>query len=111
MTAQHGIVGSDSNPIDIPKTQPDPAAFIELESDVRFAKSAGYKKLKAHLEDRIAYYQQCLPDGTPVSQATQQQRQDNWGAANTVIAEYKAAIAYYEQAEGYLKDAKQSPRT
>jgi len=101
MPAQNGIIGSSD--FDTPITiMPENDLRIE-KSMAAFTNSPEYKRLKQHLEERIDFYQTCLPDGTPVSQNNP--TPNDWKVANAIIAEFKAVLFAYEAAREAVEDA------
>lgn len=105
---QHGIMGNDANVLDLPQTQVDDTAFRELENTAKFAKSKEFKILRAHVESRIKYYQEYLPDGRPaVTEPDLEKLKALWPIANAVIGEFKALLDSYDSAVDLVKDERQ----
>lgn len=94
--AQNGIVGDDFG-VTIPETQVAEDALIEEKKAAKYSRSHEYKKLKAHWEERIKYYQTFLPDGRPVV-GLDKVDPNMWVVANTIIAELQNVMNYYEDA-------------
>lgn len=103
MASEFGIIGDDYG-TSLPEMAVDKVEMMEEKKAARFSKTAEFKKLKEHLESRIEFYQQYLPDGRPVNS---QAKPEDWIIANTVIGEFKAIINAYELARETLKDAQQ----
>lgn len=95
---QNGI--PDLGSFQIPKTEVDPSLLDEQQRMARYSKTAEFKKLREHLEQRIAFYQSKLPNGTEVTvlNSDTQQLGQQWIVANAIIGEFKAIIAAYEMA-------------
>lgn len=92
---QNGI--ADESPYRLPEASDvDQKLLAEEKKRAKFAKSAEFKLLKDHLENRIGFYQGFLPNGLPVGAEIPSPEQ--WVAANTIIGELKAIIASFEQA-------------
>lgn len=103
MGAQNGLIGNNDLGVDIPEqTLPKDELLVE-KSMASFATSQEYKRLKEHLEDRIAFYQTCLPDGSLVSQKNP--TPTDWQVANAIIAEFKAVLMAYEAAKEAVSNA------
>lgn len=98
MPAKNGVVGSDAFGVDLPRTELDEETTKEIQQAAKFAKSQDFKDLKAHLENRIAFYQTYLPDGRPVPAVDADKLAPMWIAANVIIGECRAIINGYEQA-------------
>lgn len=102
--AQNGLVG-DSFGTDIPETQVDEKQLVEEQKAAQFSKTAEFQKLKEHLENRINYYQQFLPDGREVVNKPANELGADWIVANTIIGEFKAVIGAYETAKRAIEEA------
>lgn len=99
MPSLNGIMDGETFGTELPETQLDETSAKQAKRVARFARSAEFKELKAHLESRIAFYQTYLPDGTPVvTLKSKQEREDMWIIANAIIGEFKAVLSAYEQA-------------
>lgn len=103
---QNGIVGDDFG-IDLPETQIDTTSLDEEKKAARYSKSEEFKKLRAHMEDRISFYQSQLPDGRPLTDAGKNPSLNDWVVANTLIAEFRAVIGYYDQARETVDNVEQ----
>lgn len=95
---QNGV--PDLGSFQIPKTEIDPSLLDEQQRMARYSKTTEFKKLKEHLENRVAFYQTKLPNGTEVTvhNADTQQLGQQWIVANSIIGELRAIIAAYEGA-------------
>lgn len=103
MGAQHGLIGNNDIGVDIPEqTLPNNELQVER-SMAAFTTSAEYKRLKQHLEERIAFYQTCLPDGSLVAQ--NKPTPTDWQVANSIIGEFKAVLLAYEAAKEAVNNA------
>lgn len=100
---KNGIVGDDFG-MSLPETTVDETQLVEEEKAARYSKSHEYKKLKAHWEARIQFYQRYLPDGRQLSEVPEEERGYMWLAANAIIAELSNAMNYYDTAEEMLKN-------
>lgn len=109
MAAVNGITGDDFQS-DLPRTtsdQPSPevaAELAELARMAKFARSADFKTLKAHLEQRIDFYQKYMPNGQSVLNVPTAEAGAMWQAANCIVGELSAIISSYENAAGQLKE-------
>jgi hypothetical protein len=95
---QNGI--PDLGNFQIPKTEIDPSLLDEQQRMARYSKTAEFKKLKEHLEQRIAFYQTKLPNGSEINllAANTQELGQQWIVSNAIIGEFKAIVAAYEMA-------------
>lgn len=101
---QNTVMGDQNFGTTLPETQVDEAEIKELEKRARFSKTAEFKTLKAHLEGRIAFYQQYLPNGEAVGgKETPEELGRMWIVANIIIGEFRAALASYELAAEEVK--------
>lgn len=107
--ATNGIVGSDY-PTELPETQIDDSQLKEIQAAAAFAKSPQFEELKRHLNTRIEFYQQYLPDGRAVgAQPINEETTMMWVASNVIIGECKAIISSYEAAFDLVKDGTTRP--
>lgn len=103
--AQNGLVGDDFGTL-LPETQIDQEQLATEKNMAKFSRTGEYQKLKSHLESRIRFYQQHLPDGRPLPEAADaQQRGNMWLIANAIIGEFTAVLATYEQASAVVEEA------
>lgn len=100
MGSQNGIVG-DAMGTELPQAVLPEAGLREEQAMARFSKTKEFKRLKAHLEDRIQFFQQYLPDGREVKLITMTDAElgQMWRTANANIAELKGIISAYELAK------------
>lgn len=99
--AQNGIVGQSFG-VDVPQATLPDDKLTEEKKVARFSKTAEFKKLKEHMEGRIAYYQTHLPDGREIEKDPSI---NDWVIANTIIREFKAVISAYEQVAKVVDNA------
>jgi len=102
MGPQNAVIG-DSFGIDIPQTQVQENDLVAEKSMAKFSKSNEFKKLKEHIESRIAFYQTCLPNGEMVAQS--KPTAEDWRVANSIIGEFKAILMSYEEAREAVENA------
>lgn len=105
--AQHGIIGDAEFGVDIPQTVVPEQDLTEERNAAKFSKTREYKRLKEHLERRIAYYQAFLPNGASVLEPKKSMIElgMSWTVASSIIAELKAIIDAYERAGETVADA------
>ena len=72
----------------------------------KFTKTAEFARLKEHLESRIEFYSQYLPDGRPVTEVSNEERGHYWLIASIINGEFKSVIASYMNAAESVKNAK-----
>lgn len=95
MGAQNGIVGDDLG-IELPEIKVPEQDLTAEKNMARFSKSEEFQKLKEHLEGRISFYQNFLPDGRAIGENIPSPEQ--WVIANAIIGEFNAVLGAYEQA-------------
>lgn len=100
MGPQNALIGDQDFGTTLPKTQVEEQDLAAERKAAKFSKTKEFKELKAHIEQRIAFYQTQLPNGDPVVKATT----TDWVVANLVIAEFKAIIDAYERAAEAVKN-------
>lgn len=99
---QNSIPGTDESlGTALPQTQIDDVMLAEERSMARFSKTKEYKRLKEYMEGRIEFFQKYLPDGRPLKTDTVNDK--DWIVANTVIGEFKALLAAYEDAQAAVR--------
>lgn len=101
---QNGIMG-DAHPTELPQAVQTDDQLKEERAMASFTKTEEFKRLKDHLEQRIAYYQQFLPDGTPVVGTDLKKAQEMWVPANIIIQEMRAILGSYELAKEVVTEA------
>lgn len=100
--AEFGIIGDENFGMNIPESQVDTQGLAEERKAAKFSRTAEFRKLKEHLESRIAFYQRFLPDGRPV---VGEISTNDWIIANTLIREFKAILDDYQTAAEAVKEA------
>lgn len=99
--SEYGIIG-DQFGTELPETVvPEQDLSIEKNA-ARFSKTKEFKALKKHLEERITFYQTYLPDGRSI---TGDVSVEDWKVANSIIAEFKAVLDFYERSREVVEDA------
>jgi len=96
MGAQNGIIGNDMG-MDLPVTRMEEEDLSNERLMAKFSKTNEFKKLKEHIESRIAFYQTCLPNGSPIAQG--RPLAEDWRVANSIIGEFRAILLSYEAAK------------
>lgn len=103
MQPNNSIIG-DSYGTDLPEIAVDDTAKKELANKAKYSRSKEYKELKAKADARIEFYQRYLPNGQPIAVASKQERAEQWGFANLLIAEFNQLFDEHETAEQLFKD-------
>lgn len=103
--AQNGIMGDADFEFNVPQTEVNDDDLLEIQKAAKFSKTREYKRLKDHMEERIAFYQQFLPDGRALTETDPANRDSMWVASNAIIGELRGVMAVYEQADEVLKEA------
>jgi len=102
---QQGIIG-DSYPTELPVTNVPEQDLTEEKKMAKFSKTREFKRLKTHMEERIAYYQTFLPSGKSVLEAEDVVKLgQNWLVAQAIVTELQAIIDAYELANETVKNA------
>ena len=100
-----GIIG-DAYPTELPVTNVPEQDLTEEKKMAKFSKTAEFKRLKTHMEERIAYYQTFLPSGKSVLEAEDVAKLgQNWLVAQAIVTELQAIIDAYELANETVKNA------
>jgi hypothetical protein len=100
-----GIIG-DAYPTELPVTEVPEQDLTEEKKMAKFSKTAEFKRLKTHMEERIAYYQTFLPSGKSVLEAEDVTKLgQNWLVAQAIVTELQAIIDAYELANETVKNA------
>lgn len=97
----NALIGDDFG-MEIPRTVVDEDELLDEKKMARFSKTKEFKKLKEHIESRIEFYQQYLPDGRPIAGVNVDS--NNWVIANAIIGEFKAILAAYELANEAVRN-------
>lgn len=104
MASQNGIIGDEDYGTNLPVSQVDNTQLNVEKGMARFSKTREFKKIKEHLESRIEFYQQYLPDGRDIRSGTMPTSTD-WIVANTIINEFKMVLFSYENAQEVVDNA------
>lgn len=103
MTGPTNVILGDSSPIDLPQMEIPEDELIQERQMAKFSRTAEFKRLKSHLEERIAFYQSYLPDGRPVGSIPAKDLESMWIVANTIIGELSGVISAYELANEQVR--------
>lgn len=103
--SQNGIL-DESSIIGPQETVVDEDILQEERKMATFAKSKEFERLKDHLESRIAFYKQYLPDGRALTDVDEAERGRMWLVATTIINEFDLVLSTYENALEAVKSAK-----
>ncbi len=101
---QNALMGEDYG-TDLPVTSLPERDLSAERNAAKFSKTAEFKRLKNHLEERIDYYQNFLPDGRSTLLVDTADLAVEWKVANSVIAELRMIIRFYENANEVVADA------
>lgn len=102
--AEYGIIG-DGYGTDLPEMTVAEQDLTTERNAAKFSRTAEFRRLKDHLEQRMEFYRSYMPDGTPVTSVPAAERGQQWAVANLVITEFRAVIAAYENASEVVKEA------
>lgn len=103
MEPQNSIIG-DSFGTDLPQMQINEETLVEEKKMARYSKSAEFKRIKEHCEERVAFYQTKLPNGLEIGLDYIPNTED-WRVANRIIGEFILLMNMYENAADAVKDA------
>lgn len=83
----------------------DQETLVEEKKMAKYSKTAEFKRIREHFEDRITFWQVMLPDGREVGDRIP--TPEEWLIANELIKEFRLVIQMYEtSAEVVEADAK-----
>lgn len=102
MNPSHGIIGDETG-VELPVSTLNEEVLIEEKKMAKYSKTAEFKRIKEHCEERINFYQQYLPNGAEVALDVRPTPED-WAVANRVIGEFKALMNMYEVANEAVKN-------
>jgi hypothetical protein len=105
MGPTNGIIGDAEYGTELPVMELPEQDLTEEKNAAKFSRTKEFAKLKGKVTARIAYYQQCLPDGRSMLEKDYnfEQLGMNWAVANAVIAELVNLISEYETANEVVK--------
>lgn len=101
--ADYGLLG-DISSTELPEKPVDEEVVGELRRKAKYSRSKEFAELKAHMEQRIDFYQKYLPNGQPVAALSSEDAGKYYVVANIVIAELKQVIDGYESANEQVKE-------
>ncbi len=105
MTQPQGIIG-DAYPTELPVTNVPEQDLTEEKKMAKFSKTAEFKRLKAHIEQRMDFYRAFLPNGQAVLEADNvTELGQKWLVANAIVTELQSIIDAYEMANEAVKNA------
>lgn len=100
----NNVLMGDAMTIDLPQATPDETGLNEERNLAAYSKTAEFKRIQAHCEERIAFYQTHLPNGLEVGLDYIPSTED-WRVANRIIGEFKLLMNIYETATEAVEDA------
>lgn len=104
----NGIIGDVvSTELPIMADSQQEEALVELKKKAKYSRSKEFAELRAHMENRIKFYQSFLPGGVPIVNIEEAERGKYWAVADLVIAELQQVIDGYQNAEELAKEATQ----
>lgn len=98
---QRGIIGDNS--FDLPVAEIPQDELKEERKMARYAKSAEFKRLREHMEERINFYQTQLP-GTSIEGMSYSEMGMRWQVANSIIMELRMILDTYDQISEVVKN-------
>jgi hypothetical protein len=103
MNPQNGLIG-DVSATELPQMEIDETILVEEKKMAKYSKTAEFKRIQNHFQDRIAFYQTYLPDGRPVATVSNQERLDNWAVANILVKEFDQVINLFDNARNVVEE-------
>lgn len=91
------ILIGDAYGTDLPQMQVDEQVLTEEKKMAKFTRTAEFKRIQEHCEERISFYQSFLPNGAEVGLDVVPSSED-WRVANRIIGELKLLMNMYETA-------------
>jgi hypothetical protein len=88
----------DGTGVELPRLTQDEDLLVEEKKMAKYSKTAEFKRIQNHFQERIEFYQKYLPNGTPVAVASDQDVLTHWRTANILIDEFNQVINMYETA-------------
>ena len=94
--AKNAVVGDQNFGTDLPLTQLEDEALAKEKNRARYSKTKEFQDLKEHMEARIEFFQNFLPDGKEVRwEAPDGKTALKWVVATNVINEFRAVLQAY----------------
>lgn len=103
-TMPDNIIMGEATGIDLPQAEVEDTTLREEKKLAKYSRTAEFKRIQAHCEERIAFYQTQLPNGAEIGLEVVPSVED-WRVANRVIGEFKLLMNIYETAAEAVKDA------
>lgn len=104
MASEFGIIGNEYG-TDLPEMVVAEQDLTAERNAAKFSRTAEFRRLKEHLEQRMEFYRTYMPDGRPVVSVPTAERGEQWAVANLVITEFRAVIDAYETAGDVVREA------
>lgn len=99
----HGIIG-DAQATELPEMVVDETMLNDEKKMARYSKTDEFMRIQEHFEAKIAFYQQFLPGGIPITAVTEEERGKYWAVADLLIKEFREVIDMYENAAEAVND-------
>lgn len=103
MQPQNILIG-DSTGVELPQMEASEDLLVEEKKMAKYSRSAEFKRIQEHFNERIKFYQSKLPDGRDIG-VGQLPTPEEWVIANAIIAEFNLVIDMYERAAEAVKEA------
>ena len=103
MGPNNGIIGDETG-VELPSVTLSEDFLSEEKKMAKYSRSAEYKKIVAHFEERIAFYQGFLPDGRDIKEGVIP-TPEQWIIANALITEFKWVMNLFERSAEAVKEA------
>ena len=103
MGPQNVLIG-DSTGVELPQMEASEDLLVEEKKMAKYSRSAEFRRIQDHFNERIAFYQSKLPDGRDIG-VGKLPTPEEWVVANAIIAEFNLVINMYERAAEAVKEA------
>jgi hypothetical protein len=103
MQPENVLMGDMSNGIDLPQAEIEELDLTDEKKMAKYSKSAEFKRIQEHCQERIEFYQTKLPNGAEIGLDVAPSTED-WRVANRVIGELRLLMNMYETAAQIVKE-------
>ncbi len=106
MGPSNGIIG-DFTGTELPQKDLSEDLLVEEKKMAKFTRTAEFKRIEEWCQERITFYQTCLPNGAEIGLDVVPSTED-WRVANRVIGEFKALMNLYQTANTAVEENKEN---
>lgn len=87
--------------------EPTPIEYTDEQVLAQLAQTEGWKKVTDYVKSRVEFYQNYLPSGKPLAEATEQELIIGWKTAVNIIQEFDNLTGQVEAAKNAIKARQQ----